>query len=295
MRTARIDHEALAAIDPGSPAWAAQLRQDGLTWADDPRVPEALTALLRAPAATPSVAWRAIGPVVGFAVALGVTSTLDLHGQAMFGAWLIGAGAGSTVGEIALRVLRERGWVPDPRVAARDAALARLRERPFVLFLEGTIVENLPSATWLDAQLRHLDAARAEAEDRLGAIGTTLGRMAALRADLGEGGADPHVAGLQEARGAEQALLERIARLRGDLVRRREALDAKRATLAKRAELAALQARASALTKRDEDAPERIGAEVEVDVADLRREADALDGRLRDESARRRALLAATR
>ena len=291
-----VDHERLAEVDPGSPAWLASLAELGLDRVDpaDPQVPPALADLLRLTARAsrpwlgPAIAAIGLGIVLAGAWATGqplptspkfwLTTLIVLFGLSFWandGLMAIAAAAG---------LLRRRD------AARRDASLAALQARPFVLFLDDKIVENLPSASWLSARIRSLATARAAAEARRASVSEAIGRMAALRADLGESGRDPHLAQLVEVRDRESALLERIDALNRDLSRRKATLDAKRATLGKRAELFALQRKTADLVGGVDPTPERIAAEIEVDVADLKTELAALQAQIAADSARSSAL-----
>lgn len=289
-----VDHDLLSQHPPGSTEWQKTLGYLGLDalQANDARLPAPLRALLSAanaaeePAmwlmAVPLVLMLMSAPIV--AVVLGI-SALEMLLPMLFLIILVGIGAGGVLH----RVVRQSGLIsaPSPREARRDAALEALRARPFVLTLDEQLIENLPGSSWLSAQRRALRDARRRSDARLREVDELIEGMERLQQELGQSNADPHLARLRSVQHEELALLGRIQRTREEIDRRHAAIEANLQRVRKQAELVALQSRSAALLGETQTSlPERIAAEVEVDVADLYTQVETLRRDIADEEAR---------
>jgi hypothetical protein len=251
--TAVVDHEQLAAVDPNDAhEWHQLFGYLGLDQLDraDPALPEPLRALL---------AVREPLPV---------------------GAWF----------QALIRTVTRFEPMPTA-ISRRDEALHRLREAPFVLTIGGKLVENVPTVSWLTARQAELAEADDRCERRIDEIEKLVARMKDLSDRLGQGGADPQREALQKLERDERALLKRVRALRETVKARLTDLSASLDKVRAAAELAVLRERsAQILGQEGVDAAAKVGADLEIEFADLRRDVDALRADLADEEARWKAV-----
>jgi len=166
-------------------------------------------------------------------------------------------------------------------------AVAALREHPFVVVVDGTLIENLPAISWLDGRDKELYEAADEARDRKDALEKTAKRIREARKTLGEKRQDVSLDRIAKAVALQEDLEKRIARLRADIAARRAKMRKDLESLRARVDLEALRSEAAALTGQAAPyTPERIAAEIEVDLGDLHRDFSRLRSDIDEQKAR---------
>lgn len=206
------------------------------------------------------------------------------------GAWVVGGGV---VGILGLRWLIDviAGWLghtvwgsPEYRMGR---ALVHLKAHPFAIVAEGYLVENIPSLCWLEAQIVKLRSSISTARDHVSEIDRLQEKLRKADADVHQKGPDAQLARLVETRKAQQDLVDRGERLEARLQEKwgqmRRGLD----ELKKRLDLEALREQAATVAGQAAPfTPEHIEADLEVDVADLAKDVDALHDQIAEENAR---------
>lgn len=241
-----VEHDTLRGLDPSARDWRNALSYCGLAEldVDDPALPAQLRRLLR-----PKTPWY-----------------------------------GDLVPEVFAIRREHRTGQPAPWTlqAAIAEALDGLEAQPFVVCIGGLLVENVPSHPRLRLWRRDLAERLKAAEDRRDQAESLLKQIRKAARKLGETARDGAAEAAERTRAAEQRQITRIRKLDDKLAARLTELDARLDEVRSRARLEHLRDEARALAGSPaDDAPERIAAELEVDlgtlvteVMDLRRDLD---------------------
>ena len=293
-----VDHALLAATEPQSSDWERALSFLGLADLSGEALPDGIRQLQRVPTdatVTPILAATvALAYVVALGVFLGFGFVLT---TALSSAILPGLVAGIVISTLFGEHV-QAGWarvfgrpMSGTPEARKIRALAALRATPFVVVVEGRLIENLPTLSRFEGWLRDLESERSDARDRISDLETLRDRMHEVRGDLGERGSDAHIEAIRDTLRRERTLIERVDAVLSRVEARAAEIHAELEELRRRVELEALRSRTRDLTGAEGDlAPLRIAAELELDVHDLGTEVASLKHDLHEERLQARAV-----
>ncbi len=296
-----VDHESLRGVEPGGYEWKKNLGYTGLDSVDvaDPEVPATLRALLLSAGPAPLGSFLPlVVPIVAVWSGLGLTWVLGFLAAGPLLASLIGTLVGVSIVVSALEDEILVGW---ERVAGAPApwsarsrvlrALDALEETPFVIQVDGRLLENVPVLSRLHAWELEVEESLSAAEGRLVEVLRLRERIEDLRQHLDEPGADGHSSALRELVSREETLRDRSRGLLERIRDRQQTLGDTLEEVRARAELESLRDRTRELAgEAADDTQSRVAADIELDVGDLSAEVEAIRRDVADESLRLAAL-----
>jgi hypothetical protein len=250
-----IEHGTLRDLDPESRDWRGSLEYLGLADlpVDDAAMPVALRRLLQP---KPPMSLRALIP-----------------------------------GSAARHEKREGRPAPWTLRGAVFEALDALEAQPFVVEIGGVLVENVPTHSRLKSWRRELAEGRSAAERRRDKAESLVKQIRKAAKKLGETSRDGAAEAAERTRAAQHRQVKRINTLDRKLELRLHQLDARLEEVRSRARLEHLRDEARALAGApQDDTPEVIAAELELDLGELVGEVMELRRDLDEEAARYRAL-----